>query len=52
MTVAGEKKCSEKDCSWPTVNRKQAKVSQPGCWGERPVVKDVRHTMPFKLEIK
>jgi hypothetical protein len=41
MIVARKNKCSEKDCSWPSVNRTQAKVSQPGHWGERPVVKDL-----------
>jgi hypothetical protein len=50
--VAGENKCSEKDCPWPTVNRTRGKVSQPGRWGERPVVKDLRHIIPFKLQIK
>ena len=41
MIMAGENKCSEKDCSRPSVNRTQAKVSQPGQWGERPGVKDL-----------
>jgi len=50
--VVRENKCSEKDCPWSSVNRTYAKVSQPGRWGERSVVKDLRHIMPFKLEIK